>query len=571
MDRRDFLSALAVSAVAERVVPLEAQERQAPQIGERLPAEAAIPPGRSHRVVWGRNGAVATADELASMAGVQILMKGGNAIDAIVAAAAALNVVEPYMSGVGGFGGYLLIYTAADKKVRALDGIGTSPAAANLNNITEADCREGFKASIVPGNFGLWAEALAKHGTMKLADVFAPAIDLAENGFPVSHYDASTIARSAARLAKFPTTAKIFLPGDAPPREGQILKQRDLARTFHRLVQEGPDVLYHGSLGREIVSFMRAHGGLLTEQDFAGFKVRWREPIHTDWQGHELYGMPPGSCSLTMFQMLNILEGFDLKSLDPFDTRFAHLWLESAKLAFLDDDRYNTGKNVEIPVERLISKEYAASQRAKIASDRVSDFPGPELLTVGTTHLSAGDRWGNVASLTQSLVDGFGCGVVAGETGIVMNNGLRVGFLLDPQSANALAPSEHAKGVMCPTIVLKNGNAIMGVGGAGGFTIPQTVAQVILKTLVWDFDIQEAISSPRVLINRDGRPPVRENASTYLEEGFPAKAAAGLKALGHKLVAPGNAGAVQGVVVHADTGAVGAGSDPRRDGHAIAW
>src|SRR5262249_22741675 len=155
---------------------------------------------------------------------------------------------------------------------------------------------------------------------------------------------------------------------------------------------------------------------------------------------------------------------------------------EAAKLAFIDDDRYNTSKNVEIPVARLISKDYAAAQRAQISTSGTLEFPGPHLLTVGTTHLSAADRDGNVVCLTQSLVDGFGCGVVAGDTGILMNNGLRVGFLLDRQSANALAPREHAKGVMCPTIVLKDGNAVMGLGAAGGFTIPQTVAQVLMKT-----------------------------------------------------------------------------------------
>jgi gamma-glutamyltranspeptidase len=571
MNRREFLNALGLVGLAGHAWSPDAAAGQVPQVGERLPQESSRPAGRAHRVVWGRNGAVATADELASLAGVRIMMKGGNAIDAIVAAAAALNVVEPYMSGIGGFGGYMLIYSAAEKKVRALDGIGISPAAATLSNITEQDCRDGLKASIVPGNLALWADALAKYGALKSADVFEPAIDLAENGFAVSHYDAMTFARSAQRLAKFPTTARVFLPGGKPPREGQILKQPDLARSFRVVVKEGPDALYRGPLAREIASFYREHGGLLTQDDLASFRTRWRDPIRIEWQGHELYGMPPGSCSMTMFQMLNILEGFDLKALDPYDSRFAHLWLEAAKLAFLDDDRYNTSKDVEIPVARLISKEYAASQRANISTTGTLDFPGPPLLTVGTTHLSAADRAGNVVCLTQSLVDGFGCGVVAGETGILMNNGLRVGFLLDPQSVNALAPREHAKGVMCPTIVLKNGRAVMGVGGAGGFTIPQTVAQVILKTLLWGYDLQEAIASPRVLINRDGRPPVADNAQTYLEAGYPEQAAVGLKALGHKLVPPGNAGAVQGVLVDSESGAVAGGSDPRRDGHAIAW
>jgi gamma-glutamyltranspeptidase/glutathione hydrolase len=569
MRRRQFIKALGLMSVAGQTgASLKAEQ------AARRPTPAPESPqlaGRAHRVVWGRNGVVAASDQLASLAGVRMLMKGGNAVDAIVAAAAALNVVEPYMSGMGGFGGYMLIYSALAGRVVALDGIGVSPAAATLKNITEADCREGYKASIVPSSLANWAEALTHYGTMSLGDVFEPAIELAERGFAVSKFDAGTLARSAEKLAKYPAAARVFLPNGKPPREGQVLKQPDLARSFRRVALDGPDVFYRGELAQQIVTFLREHGGLLTAEDLARYEPRWRTPISTTFQGYEIYGMPPGSCSMTMFQMLNILEGFDLANMKPYDASFAHLWLEAAKAAFLDDDRYNTGKDVDVPVARLISKEYAAEQRAKIRTTQVSSFPGPALPTEGTTHLSAADRWGNVVSFTQSHVDGFGAGVIAGETGIVMNNGLRVGFVLDPQSVNALAPRQRAKGVMCPTIVVKDGRAMMAVGGAGGYTIPQTVGQVLMKVLTYGFDIQDAIASPRVLINRDGRPPVKDNAQTYLEAGYPEEVATGLKALGHRLAAPGNPGAVQGVFVDLESGAAAGGSDPRRDGHAIAW
>ena len=568
MKRRDFIRALGLVGLAGNA---EASPAWTQRVADRSSSESPQPVGRGHRIVWGRNGVVATSDQLASLAGVRMLINGGNAIDAIVAAAATLNVVEPNMSGMGGFGGYMLIYVASQGAVVALDGIGTSPAAATLSNITEQDCREGYKASIVPASLRQWTDALSRYGTMSLGEVFAPAIELAERGFAVSKYDAQAFARSAERFARFPSTARVFLPDGKPVREGQILKQPDLARSFRRIALDGPDLFYQGELAHQIVTFVRQHGGLLSLEDLSAFKTRWRTPIATTFQGHRLYGMPPGSCSMTMFQILNILEGFDLADMSPHETKFAHLWLEAAKLAFLDDDRYNTGKDVESPVARLISKEYASEQRAKVRMNQVSAFPGPALPTIGTTHLSAADRSGNVVSFTQSLVDGFGSGVIAGETGIFLNNGLRVGFLLDPQSVNALEPGQHAKGVMCPTIVTKGDKAMMGVGGAGGYTIPQTVGQVIMKVLTYGFDIQDAIASPRVLVNRDGRPPVKENAQTYLEAGYPGEVAGGLKALGHKLVNPGNAGAVQGVVVDIESGAAGGGSDPRRDGHAIAW
>jgi gamma-glutamyltranspeptidase/glutathione hydrolase len=520
----------------------------------------------------GANGAVATADQIASLAGVRMLMKGGNAIDAIVAAAATLNVVEPYMSGMGGFGGFMMIYSAREKRVLALDMMGTSPAAASIEKLTERDCDEGYLAPIVPGSLAGWAAALARYGTMRLGDVFEPAIELAERGWAVTRYDAMSLQASATKLLQFPSSAKVFLPDGKPPRIGQILKQRDLARSFRRIAADGPDIFYKGAIAEEIVTFFREHGGLLTMDDMRRFQVRWREPIQTTFLGHTLYGMPPGSCAMTMCQALNIMEGFDLKSMDPYGTDFVHRWLETQKLVFLDDDRYNTGKDVDIPVARLISKAYAAEQRLKIDPRRVAAFPGPRLSTEGTTSLAAADRWGNAVAFTQSLVSGFGCGVVAGNTGIVMNNGHRYGFVLDPKHVNALAGGQHAKGVMTPVLALRGERAVMAVGAAGGYTIPQTVGQVIAKKLLLGMDIQQAIASPRVLINRGaGRVPVGNEAIVYTELGFPEKTRAELIALGHRFVPPTNGGAVQGVTIDADSGALAGGSDPRRDGHAIAW
>ncbi|MGH9896163.1 MAG: gamma-glutamyltransferase, partial [bacterium] len=270
--------------------------------------------------------------------------------------------------------------------------------------------------------------------------------------------------------------------------------------------------------------------------------------------------------------VLNIMEGFDLKSMSPYSSQFAHRWLEAVKLAFLDDERYNTGKDVDIPVARLISKEYASRQRSKIRLTNVSAFPGLPLSTVGTTSLSAADRWGNVVAFTQSLVSGFGSGVIAGSTGILLNNGHRFGFTLEKSHVNAVVGGAHPKGVMCPTIVMQGDKVLMGIGAAGGYTIPQSVGLSIVKALVYRMDIQQAIASPRMLINRSaGRVPVGNEGETYLEAGFPAPVADELKALGHRLANPGNAGGVQGVYVDPENGTLAGASDPRRDGHPIAF
>ena len=554
----------------QRLLPARAA---AQQIGNLIAPDDPRVEGRAHRAVWGRNGVVSTADQQASLAGVRMLLKGGNAFDAIVAAAAALNVVEPYMSGMGGFGGYMMLYSAKDKKVRALDMMGLSPAGDRRDAMTEADFDAGYKSPVVPGNIGGWAEALRSHGTLSLGDVFEPAIDLAENGFVVSKYDAQAFASSAKKLAQFPTTAAIYLPNGRPPREGDILKNPALAASFRKIAKDGVDTFYRGEIAQKITRFLREHGGWMTMEDMGAWAPRWRDPISIEFQGCTLYGMPPGSCEMTMFQVLNMMEDAGLQNMKYFSADFIHPWIESMKLAFMDDDRYNTGKDVDIPVANLISKAYAREQRKKIRSSQATARLLPALGTEGTTSLAAADKYGNVVAFTQSLVSGFGCGVVAGDTGILLNNGHRYGFVLEAGHVNELAPRQHPKGVMCPTIAMKNGKPLFGIGASGGYTIPQTVGQAITKMLAFGMDVQQAIASPRAMLDKPaaGRVPTGADVRVYLDAGFPDDVALKLSTMGHHLVPPGNAGAVQGVYVDPETGTFAGGADPRRDGHPIAW
>jgi len=275
---------------------------------------------------------------------------------------------------------------------------------------------------------------------------------------------------------------------------------------------------------------------------------------------------------MTMFQVLNIMDGFDLSNMDLYGSEFAHLWLEAFKLALIDDDRYNTGKKVDIPVDRIISKAYADEQRAKIDPARVASFSGDPFPFFGTTSLSSADRWGNAVAFTQSLVSVYGSGVIAGDTGIFLNNGHTFGFVLEEGHVNYLEGGEKAKGVMTPCVVMKDDKLVAAVGAAGGYTIPQTVGQVITKLTAGEMDVQLAIASPRMLVNRGGgRVPIPEDSVTYLEGGFPPSVYAELADRGHYLVDPGNPGGVQAVYQDTETGALAGGSDPRRDGHAIAW
>ena len=580
MKRRHFLATSAAAAAGSSIIgcrPPETAGAATSASGQWGPAGDSNVPGLlgpAHRAVWGARGVTAAADYYASLAGTTIMMQGGNAVDAIVAASAMLNVSEPYMSGIGGFGGFMLIYLAEENRVVGLDALGKSPAASSPETMTLDDFAEGYKAPIVPGAFKGWAAVLERYGTMSLGDVFEPAIRLAEDGFVVSRFDEiHTNGAAAEKLGQFPSTTRVMFPNGRPPRMGEIIRQPDLAASMRRLAREGADDFYMGEIGERVVSFLAENGGHMTMADLEAYDVTWKEPITTTFQGHDLYAMPPGSCGMSMFQALNIMDGFDLANMDLYSSEFAHLWLEACRLALIDDDRYNTGKeDAEIPVDMIISKEYADEQRAKIDPTRIASFSGAPLPFFGTTSLSSADRWGNAVAFTQSLVSGYGSGVIAGDTGIFLNNGHTFGFVLEEGHVNHLEGGQKAKGVMTPCVVMKDGNLVAAVGAAGGYTIPQTVGQVITKLTAGGMDIQLAIASPRMCLNRGGgRTPIPEDSVTYLEAGFPPEVYDELENRGHHLAEPGNPGGVQGVYRDAETGALAGGSDPRRDGHAIAW
>ena len=575
MKRRDFLAASAASAAAAGSGLLACSPSST--TGGSEGSEAYRPPdaghlGIAHGSVWGRRGVTAAADYYASLAGTTIMMQGGNAVDAIVAAAATLNVSEPYMSGIGGFGGFMVIHLAEENLVVGLDAMGRAPAASSPGTMTLDDFDAGYKAPIVPGALKGWAAALERYGTMSLGDVFEPAIQLAEDGFVISKFDQFHTNGAAEKLGRFPSTTRVFFPHGRPPRMGEVIRQPDLAASMRHLARAGADDFYNGDLADRVVGFLAENGGHMTRADLESYEVEWRDPITTNFQGHDLYAMPPGSCGMSMFQALNIMDGFDLADMDLYGSEFAHLWVEACKLALTDDDRYNTGRDVEIPVDRIISRAYADEQRAKIDPARVASFSGEPLPFFGTTSLSTADRWGNAVAFTQSLVSIYGSGVIAGDTGIFLNNGHTFGFVLEEGHVNHLEGGQRAKGVMTPCVVMKDGRLVAAVGAAGGYTIPQTVGQTITKLVVGGMDMQLAIASPRMAINRGGgRTPIPEDSVTYLEAGFPPGVYQELADRGHHLVEPGNMGGVQGVYRDAETGALAGGSDPRRDGHAIAW
>ncbi len=385
-------------------------------------------------VVMGRNGMVCAGQPLAAQAGMAILQKGGNAVDAAIATAAALNVVEPNMSGVGG-DGYIMIYNKVQNKIDICNATGAAPYATDLawyqaNGIPQ----KGIMSFSVPGLVDGWMAAHKKYGSLKLSELFSAAIDLADNGFPVSHVLAKVIAGDSI-LQEFPTSQAIFAPGGKPLLPGQIIHQKDLAKTFQAIVDGGRDAFYQGEIAKAMVKFCQEQGGLLTMKDLADCRSRWQEPISTTYKGHTVYEAPPNSSGHVLLQELNMLEQFDLKSLGCSTAESIHMMVEAKKLAFIDREAYMADPDhTDVPTIGLISKEYAKERAKLIDLNRASDpthgdpwvfqsgFSGAGRVAAGaiqeedTTCFVIVDRWGNAVCQLQSIQSSMGSSIVAGDT-----------------------------------------------------------------------------------------------------------------------------------------------------------
>jgi len=533
----------------------------------------------SHRpAVMGSRGMISTAHPLASAAGLEMFWRGGNAVDALVAAAATLNVVEPFMSGIGG-DGMLLLTLGGSGERKVLNFMGRTPRAARMEGTVAADLERGPKSCLVPGNFGGWWEALRSHGRLGPTAVFAPAIRHAEDGFPLTHRGAGFFADHRARLT--PQAAQLFCPGGEVPRPGTRLSHPALATTLRRLATEGPDLLYRGEIAERICRAVQAAGGWLTMEDLNAFRATWRPPVASTFRGDEVVSVPPPAAGTQLLETLNILEGFDLQALGHNSAEALHAIIEAVKLAMADRIAYQSLP--EPPVAGLVSKQYAAAQRRRIDPSRAAVCAGeryladhlPGEVTPGdpygyqrehTTHLSAVDGEGNAASITQTLGSPFGSGLMAGDTGILLNN-LLMWSDLDPKSPNALHPDRAVETRMAPVQVFRGGRILLAIGTPGSYGIPQTTTQMLLNVLEYGMDIQAAIEAPRLRVYRD--------RTVDVEARIPAAVRDVLAARGHALRELPDwswvVGGGQGVFADPASGTLMGGADPRRDGYAMGW
>jgi gamma-glutamyltranspeptidase/glutathione hydrolase len=517
-----------------------------------------------HEVVASR-GVVASNHPMASAAGVEMLVSGGNAVDAAVATLFALTVVEPMM--VTPFGaGFFLIRDGRSGEISAIDNYATVPAAAtpdmfepvpgNLDYETVGKENDiGYRSVATGGNLKGWAHASARHGRLPFATLIQPAIRYASEGFAASGYLIQLIENNRDSIARFPATAEVFLPGGRVPALGEAIIRSDYARTLRQIADEGPETMYTGSLARRIVEDMAANGGLISIDDLADYRIHERIPVRGAYRSHEVISMAPVSSGGThIIQLLNLLEPFPIGSSDlAFGTPgYIHLFAEALKIAFADRRRYMADpERVHVPVERLTSREYADQRRADIDRTRAKDHTHGELAEVAaflggeganTTHLTVIDEEGTIVSATQTAQSGFGSKVTVPGTGMILNNCM---LLMDPTPGgpNSIEGGKRILSSMSPTIVLKDGAPFMALGTPGGKRIFAAVAQAILNVIDHGMTLQEAVEAPRVWT---------QGAELELEEVFPnlSSLEAALQALGHRTaVVPKVAGGMNGVLV----------------------
>lgn len=520
--------------------------------------------------VMSLNGMVATSQPLAAAAGLEILRAGGNAVDAAVATAAVLAVVEPMSTSLGGDAWALLRLPAG--KVVGLNGSGAAPAGATLDEFQRRRVDEiplrGLLPVTVPGVVDGWATLLDAYGRRSLAEVLVPAIHYAEHGFPVSPIIARAWQAGEALLRTVPETARTYLVnGHRAPRAGELFRQPNLARTLRLIAEGGRDAFYGGEIAEAMGRFSAEHDGLLAAADLAAHRSRWVEPIWTDYRGYRLYECPPNGQGLVALLALNLLAGFDLGAL-PFGSPEAlHLQIEALRLAVADGFRYIADPGaVRVPVAGLLDPTYAADRRARIDPARaaVSVEPGQPRVGDDTVYLTVVDRDRMACSFINSLFHHWGSGMVAGETGVLLQN-RGASFSLDPAHPNVIAPGKRPFHTIIPALVTHEERLFMSYGVMGGLMQPQGHVQVLCNIVDWGMEPQTALDAPRFRVVGD---------AVALEPHWPAAARAALSALGHQFVSVpemGSFGGGQIVMVDRQSGALLGASDPRKDGCAIGW
>lgn len=538
---------------------------------------------------YAQRGMVSTPHTLASAAGLNALQRGGSAVDAAIAANAVLCVVYPHMAGLGG-DGFWLIAGPGTKGVEALNASGPSARAATRDYYREQGhtdaipMRGALAALTVPGAVDGWREAHERFGRLPWADLFTAAIDYARHGMPVSSSLADWLVADLPILRKHPETARIYLPSGEPQREGTRLVQSDLARTLEELASAGARAFYDGSLAQRLCEGLSTKGSPLRAEDFAAYRAEWVNPVSTTYRGFDVFQLPPSTQGFAALQILNLLDGFDVASWGEGTAAYYHHMVEAVKVAFADRDEWLTDPAfVDIPLDRLLSRDYAAERRALIDPHRAlgAGEIEPGLRFGGnfqraapggdTVYFCAADKDGLVVSIIQSIYHDFGSAVVGGDTGVILQNRGSF-FSLDDHHPNRLEPGKRTFHTIIPAMMLKDGEPVLAYGTMGGEGQPQTQAAMVTRMVDFGYDVQQAIEAPRWLM---GRTWGTATSNLTLESRIPDGVARELTRLGHpvQIVGPwsGTLGHAQAIRIDRETGFMEGGADPRGDGAALGY
>jgi len=524
-------------------------------------------PGRS--VVQALNGAAATSHPLSTLTAIDILQRGGNAIDAAVAACAVQCVVEPMSTGIGG-DCFMLYQKGGTGPVIGINGSGWSPAGFTLEHLQERNVSvigtESIESVTIPGAIDAWCAIMEAHGTLGIDAVLQPAIRFAEEGFAVGEVTQRQWSRRVDGLRGNAAASALYLTNGDAPAIGDVWRSPALGKTLRAVAEKGRDGFYAGPVLDRMLADLQAAGGTHTADDFAEYSYESIDPIASGYRGRTVLEIPPSGQGITAQIMLNVLEGFDLKGLDPYGAERFHLMVEAQRLAFAERNKYVADQRIaDVPVDFLLSDDLAATLRSHIRQDRAMDplpvIDGP--LHKDTVYLTVVDKDLNCVSFINSLFWGFGSCIASEETGVMFQN-RGAGFIVEPGHPNCAGPRKRPLHTIIPGMVLDSaGDCELCFGVMGGHYQPMGHAQVI--TNLWDhgLDIQQAIDCPRLFHNGD---------AIQVEDSVPKETVAGLKALGHAVEpVPYPHGGGQGIVVDRARGVLSAGSDPRKDGCALGY
>jgi gamma-glutamyltranspeptidase/glutathione hydrolase len=518
--------------------------------------------------VVAKNGMVASSQPLATLAGVRILMDGGNAIDAAIATAAVLGVVEPMSIGIGG-DAFCLFYSAREKSLKALDASGRSPHAASLEFCRKSGFtgmpQRGIHSVTVPGAVHGWVTLLNSYGSKSLPEVLQSAIRHAEEGFPVSELTAESWHDSHNSLQADEGASINYLIAGRTPEAGEVFTNPRMARTLRRIGDEGSDYFYKGEVADKIVRCSERLGGLFTLKDFADHRSDWVEPITANYRGYDLYETPPATHGFVALEMLKILEGFDLRRLGQDSAETVHLMIEAKKLAFMDRDTHLADRgHMKVSVMGLLAQARVEKLRGQIQKDRAAIRYDSISAGADTEYVAAADADGNLVSFIQSNFMGFGSGVVEPETGIILHNRGHL-FALDQTHPNCIGPHKRCVHTLMPGMILKDGRPFAALGLKGGHVQPQVQTQIISNLIDHGMTPQQAIATPR--FNH------LEGAKVGLEPEFSAEVKQELTRRGHQVTGgnPESFGGAHMILLHPDSGALVGGSDPRKGGCALGF